>query len=552
MPSVSDKQKVAMAIACHDPEKSTSGIPKDVACDFNRADAAKHKRAKRKVKEAVEYLETLKMIEDVRNMSFTNFLVESSGKSQAPDALTLISQIENQATQAAQSNTPGGQTFFDRVRQALKDSNIQGRLMGALRAQAAYNATNEGLTQEEADALVMISEAVSIPADASFAEVEKMYKAALRGRALADKLKDPVAKKKHKSRITGNFNTLSARYKKMKAAHEKDGVKESLTEWTLSDVKLALKGKHGDKVREMQKLGKDNYTRADLKKVGLGDLMVDVAKEGALIDGAILEEKKKPSAGLSKKQKTATVKKARSGKNVFGGGFNKVEKAGAKEYGSKKAGERVAGSIMWKKKAKLAKARESVDFAAPEVDFIVESAFEYQKMMRKLNKVFEKYLDPADYDDKKAIIKVAMEHGAKKVDGFEVMTQDEKMDLIIETCMKYDLAEAFGDEDPGAPGGRAPDMGADDPEAFSRGVDTDDQQIGEPSTSVSRSNFKLEPADIGKVAEIIAKYSDYPPEDRNLASAVQKLQYADLFHLTPPEVVTARRLLAHAANDVGA
>jgi len=497
MPSVSDKQKVAMAIACHDPEKSTSGIPKDVACDFNRADAAKHKRAKRKVKEAVEYLETLKMIEDVRNMSFTNFLVENSGRSGAPDALTLISQIENEATQAAQSKTPGGLTFFQRVQQALKDSNIQGRLMSALRAQEAYKAMSEGLTQEEADTIIM-AEAVEIPAGASFAEVEKMYKAALRGRALADKLKDPAARKKHKSRITGNFNTLSARYKKMKAAHEAGSKKD----------------------------------------------------ESVTTNGVVLEEKKKPSAGLTKKQKTTTVKKAHSGKNVFGGGFGKVERK-AKAGGARDP-KAVAASVMWKKKAKKAAHHEGVDFAAPEVDYIVESAFEFQKMMRKLNKVFENYLDPADYDDKTTIIKIAMEHGAEKVDGFDVMTKDEKMDLIRETCMKYDLAEAFGDEDPGAPGGRVPDVGGDDPEAFSQGIDSDDQQIGEPSTSVSRSGFKLEPADIGKVAEIIAKYSDYPPEDRNLASAVQKLQYADLFHLTPPEVVTARRLLAHAANDVGA
>lgn len=59
----------------------------------------------------------------------------------------------------------------------------------------------------------------------------------------------------------------------------------------------------------------------------------------------------KPSSGLNKKQKSSTVKKARSGKDVYGGGFNKVEKAAEKEYGSKEAGQKVAAAAMWKKKA---------------------------------------------------------------------------------------------------------------------------------------------------------------------------------------------------------
>lgn len=65
----------------------------------------------------------------------------------------------------------------------------------------------------------------------------------------------------------------------------------------------------------------------------------------------VLAEAKKPSSGLNKKQKSATVKKARSGKDVYGGGFNKVEKAAEKEYGSAEAGKKVAAAAMWKKKA---------------------------------------------------------------------------------------------------------------------------------------------------------------------------------------------------------
>lgn len=50
--------------------------------------------------------------------------------------------------------------------------------------------------------------------------------------------------------------------------------------------------------------------------------------------------------------KHAIAVKSHKGKNVGHGGFNKVEKAAAKEYGSKEAGEKVASSIMWKKYVK--------------------------------------------------------------------------------------------------------------------------------------------------------------------------------------------------------
>lgn len=58
-----------------------------------------------------------------------------------------------------------------------------------------------------------------------------------------------------------------------------------------------------------------------------------------------------PSSGLSDEEKSRVAKKAKKGKDIFNGGFKKVEDAAAKEYGSKEAGERVAASVMWKKLA---------------------------------------------------------------------------------------------------------------------------------------------------------------------------------------------------------
>lgn len=48
MPSKTKKQRVAMAIACKNPGKATSGIPQKVACDFHRADKSRKVTAKKK------------------------------------------------------------------------------------------------------------------------------------------------------------------------------------------------------------------------------------------------------------------------------------------------------------------------------------------------------------------------------------------------------------------------------------------------------------------------------------------------------------------------
>jgi hypothetical protein len=58
----------------------------------------------------------------------------------------------------------------------------------------------------------------------------------------------------------------------------------------------------------------------------------------------------KPSQGMSKSEKSRYVKMARKGKDIGkkGKNFKKVAAKAAKEYGSKKAGERVAAAAMWK------------------------------------------------------------------------------------------------------------------------------------------------------------------------------------------------------------
>ena len=71
----------------------------------------------------------------------------------------------------------------------------------------------------------------------------------------------------------------------------------------------------------------------------------------------LLEAKKKPSAGLSKKQKSTIAKKAAAGKDIGkkGKGFEKIASKAAEKYGSKERGQAVAAAAMWKSAAKKAK-----------------------------------------------------------------------------------------------------------------------------------------------------------------------------------------------------
>ena len=76
-----------------------------------------------------------------------------------------------------------------------------------------------------------------------------------------------------------------------------------------------------------------------------------------LMEALAEAKKKKPSAGLTKKQKSAIAKKAASGKDIGkkGKGFEKIASKAAKKYGSKERGQAVAAAAMWKSAAKKAK-----------------------------------------------------------------------------------------------------------------------------------------------------------------------------------------------------
>jgi hypothetical protein len=91
--------------------------------------------------------------------------------------------------------------------------------------------------------------------------------------------------------------------------------------------------------------------------------LIKLLKESILAEA----KKKKPSSGLTKKEKSAVAKKARAGKDIGkkGKGFEKVAKKAAKEYGSEKIGKKVAAASMWKnikrKGAKLKEGHDGID-----------------------------------------------------------------------------------------------------------------------------------------------------------------------------------------------
>ena len=76
-------------------------------------------------------------------------------------------------------------------------------------------------------------------------------------------------------------------------------------------------------------------------------------------------ESKKPSAGMTKSEKSSLVKKAKSGADIGkpGKGFEKVANKAAEKYGSKEKGKKVAAAAMWKNAAPTNEGKED-DFDA--------------------------------------------------------------------------------------------------------------------------------------------------------------------------------------------
>lgn len=160
---------------------------------------------------------------------------------------------------------------------------------------------------------------------------------------------------------------LESAEKKAKKDYDKDGKIESEKDevWG-SRMKAAKKSKKVDETSDTKKkeyrtaAGKDMQKSAktgDKSKVskrlkGISASLKDKEVNEGCDDKDVKESK--PSAGMSKKEKSSVVKKAKAGKDIGkkGKSFEKVASSAAKQYGSKEKGKKVAAAAMWKQQAK--------------------------------------------------------------------------------------------------------------------------------------------------------------------------------------------------------
>ena len=112
-----------------------------------------------------------------------------------------------------------------------------------------------------------------------------------------------------------------------------------------------------------------------------------------------MSESKKPSAGMTKGEKSSLVKKAKSGKDIgkSGKGFDKLAKKAGEKYGSAEKGKKVAAAAMWKNAAPTNEGEEQLDELKPKtyVSYIKKAAKDIEDKSHKAQR--RKDLYAADY-----------------------------------------------------------------------------------------------------------------------------------------------------------
>lgn len=178
-------------------------------------------------------------------------------------------------------------------------------------------------------------------------------------------------KKMNMEGIDEAYHDMIDKSKMKELASEIKALKKSLAKYQKQLEKLKSKGNKSEKVEDTEKeeiidevtLPEDEMN-TEYENMGMEeDMNIYEVLHMQKLAGIITEEelntkleeaKKKASAGMTKKEKSAVVIKARAGKDIGkkGKGFEKVEKAAEKEYGSKEAGKKVAAAAMWRSQAK--------------------------------------------------------------------------------------------------------------------------------------------------------------------------------------------------------
>lgn len=166
---------------------------------------------------------------------------------------------------------------------------------------------------------------------------------------------------------------------------------------------------------------------------------------------ALLEvKKKKPSAGLSKKEKSDVVKKAKAGEDIGkkGKGFEKVSDKAAKEYGSKEKGEKVAAAAMWKNVKRVKE-----EYTTPVNKILSQLTGPNFWLVKKPINTW----DEKDHDLAQRIINMAKEDGKipanlpmSESEDHEVSMAKNSLESIIKSAIE--LAKKMGDDERNIPG----------------------------------------------------------------------------------------------------
>lgn len=166
---------------------------------------------------------------------------------------------------------------------------------------------------------------------------------------------------------------------------------------------------------------------------------------------ALLEaKKKKPSAGLSKKEKSDVVKKAKAGKDIGkkGKGFEKVAAKAAEKYGSKEKGEKVAAAAMWKNVKRMKE-----EYQTPKNKVLAQITGPNFWLAKKPENTW----DEKDRDLAERILKMASEEGKipsnlpmSEGEDHEVSMAQNSLNSIMKSCA--DLMNKLGDEERDIPG----------------------------------------------------------------------------------------------------
>ena len=159
---------------------------------------------------------------------------------------------------------------------------------------------------------------------------------------------DGEAEEKSGKGVKSHAKAQSAAEKKDRAPAQKQSPKSAKT-WGMKDgSKFDNRDKPKDEsVAEGKKKGDGNLANnaKPYDKVTRGDVIAGrLGKDEK--GGKAVKEAAKPSAGLSKAKKSATVKDAKAGKDIGkpGKGFDKL----AKKAGGGEKGEKIAAAAMWK------------------------------------------------------------------------------------------------------------------------------------------------------------------------------------------------------------